>query len=229
LELAWLIISKGGQAKCLSTYEIKMSIFFKDSTVTLYNGDFREALGSIEECSVNLIITDPPYGMQYQYLYSPLAKLAERSLVFGGSILTLFGHTQLPLVVNRFEKTSLTYWWLCGIGNSHIVPLPGKNVCAKFKPALWYIKGTRTHKTMPIDFLQCNDKDKRYHEWGQGVEWFKYWIEKLTNPGDIVLDPFAGGGTTLVAAKLLNRRAIGVETSTEMCDKIVERLSCEVF
>lgn len=45
-----------------------------------------------------------------------------------------------------------------------------------------------------------------------------------TNEGDIVLDPFAGSGTTLLAARDLNRQFIGIEISNEYCDIINQRL-----
>lgn len=51
--------------------------------------------------------------------------------------------------------------------------------------------------------------------------WF---IKLLTNPGDIVLDPFAGSGTTSLAAKNLDRQSIAIEIQEEYCQTIRERL-----
>jgi site-specific DNA-methyltransferase (adenine-specific) len=47
-----------------------------------------------------------------------------------------------------------------------------------------------------------------------------------TDEGDVVLDPFCGSGTTLVAARLLHRRAIGIDTSAAALQIARERLGC---
>lgn len=50
-------------------------------------------------------------------------------------------------------------------------------------------------------------------------------IRMFSFPGDIILDPFAGSGTTLMAAALLNRKAVGVEIEERYCEVTAERLA----
>ena len=50
-------------------------------------------------------------------------------------------------------------------------------------------------------------------------------IRVSSNPGDLVLDPFAGSGTTLAAAKRLGRRYLGIELSPEYADRARRRLA----
>lgn len=50
-------------------------------------------------------------------------------------------------------------------------------------------------------------------------------VRECTPPGGVVLDPFAGVGTTLLAARMSGRRAVGVERSEQYCEKAAERLS----
>ena len=61
------------------------------------------------------------------------------------------------------------------------------------------------------------DKEIRFHPTQKPLALFKWILDKYSNPGDLVLDPFLGSGTTAVACKELDRDYIGIEISPEYC------------
>jgi site-specific DNA-methyltransferase (adenine-specific) len=78
----------------------------------------------------------------------------------------------------------------------------------------------RVPKIIPQEFEHPTEKPEELM--GKAVALF-------TNQGDLVIDPFMGSGTTLVAAKNLGRNAIGIEIEERYCEMAAQRLSQEVF
>lgn len=63
------------------------------------------------------------------------------------------------------------------------------------------------------------------HPAAKPVALYTEWIELFTDPGDVILDPFAGDGALLVAAHLTGRRAIGIELDPKWCDATAARMA----
>ena len=128
------------------------------------------------------------------------------------------GHHAIPRVL-ELMRPHLNYWWMLGMRNTHkVVPLRGVGVYVHWLPLLWFVKAKRRSVQMVIDFVDFEKSDKQYDDWQKGTEVPEYYIRKLTKPGDLIVDPMCGTGTTLVAAVRNGRRAWG-------CDKDAARLS----
>ncbi|MBM4019815.1 MAG: site-specific DNA-methyltransferase, partial [Planctomycetes bacterium] len=69
-----------------------------------------------------------------------------------------------------------------------------------------------------------NDNDKAHHHWGQSESGMADVLERLTLPGQVVLDPFMGAGTTGVVAVGMSRRFIGLDVDPECVAKAEERI-----
>lgn len=66
---------------------------------------------------------------------------------------------------------------------------------------------------------------ERVHPTQKPIILMKWCLENYSEEGNLILDPFAGSGTTLVAAKMLKRKSIGIEISQKYCDIIVNRFN----
>ena len=80
----------------------------------------------------------------------------------------------------------------------------------------------------PLSVLDFKYDTKRHHPTQKPVALCEYLIKTYTNEGQLIIDPFAGSGSTLIAAKKLNRKAIGIELDPDYCKIIVERLKNEM-
>jgi hypothetical protein len=89
--------------------------------------------------------------------------------------------------------------------------LPGKFVIPTFKPVLWYVKETRRDRSLMPDLFASPSPDKLAHAWAQGDGGVWVPIEHLTQPGELIVDPFAGTGAWGQIAHAMGRRWIGAD------------------
>ena len=78
---------------------------------------------------------------------------------------------------------------------------------------------------MPDSFMSTEAAEKNGHPCPKPIVQWKRLLNRCTIRGETTLDPFMGSGTTLVAAKQLGRKAIGIEIEEKYCEIAVKRLA----
>lgn len=94
---------------------------------------------------------------------------------------------------------------------------------SNWKPVLIYGGGKRFADTFTAK--NSNDTAKANHHWGQDFAAFEQIVERLTNPGQTVVDPFMGAGTTLIAAHSIGRNVIGCDVEKQHVERAKERFA----
>lgn len=224
--------------------------YYEDSSVTLYHGDCREVLHGQPQ-DVDLLLTDPPYGVGWQSNARknalPLLEGDDGSLnvplALDAALRWLLPHRHL-YVFGRFDLTGLTIgtsveliWDKQQIGGgdcslpwgpSHEIitfavktgarsEKNGERLAARLRKGSVIRSMRRTGQGM-------NDRNA-LHPTEKPVDVLRQLIESSSILGETVLDPFAGSGSTLVAAKVEGRRAIGIEIDERYCETAARRLS----
>jgi 16S rRNA G966 N2-methylase RsmD len=199
--------------------DVSRSASVLPDAMELREGDCREVLADVGESSVNLVLTDPPYGDDAEPLYEWLAEWSACVLVPGGSLVCYTGQSRLNRDVAIFDA-HLRYWWLLTMRHDRAQRIPGKFVTAEFKPVLWYVKKRRRGRTLINDVIS-SERDRSAHPWAQGSGGVAFLIENLTEPGERIVDPFAGTGTWGEIAAHMGRRWLGCDTTAGGATEVV--------
>lgn len=174
------------------------------------------------------IITDPPYVGDSIPLYELLRDFAVDVLPDGGPLVVMTWQAILPDVIRALAHPDLPYrWTICWrYANVENTADHTRRVFDCWKPVLVYHKGS-----MPTDAPMVRDEianaatDKDFHEWGQSVSGFERLVRSFSQPGDVVCDPFLGGGTTAVAALSQARRFVGCDVDESAVATSLGRLA----
>ena len=198
-----------GCKKLMEQFEKEIPI---DDRWKLFNDDFRNV--KLEDESINVIITDPPYPQEYLPLYENLATFSRRALKPGGSLLVMVGQSYLPEIIHTLGKYLKYRWTIAYLTPGPATQIWQRKVNSNWKPVLWFVKGEYQDGWVG-DVCQSGNVSKLYHEWEQSKSGMASIVERFTKPGDLILDPFCGTGTTGVAALRLKRRFVGIDNDGE--------------
>ena len=224
-----------------------MTLYYQDDHVTLYHGDARKVLAGMDDMSVKAVLTDPPYTERTHA--KARSNSAER--LDGIKEFVAIDDASLRDVLSECGRVS-EGWVVATLDYRHAFAFdanpPSGLKCQRI--GVW----VKTNPTPQItgdrpgqgwEAISYLHREKGRSQWNGGGHHGNYitqraapeghptgkplsiledWVEKFTNAGDTVLDPFAGSGTTLRAAKNLGRKAIGVELEERYCEIIAKRL-----
>ena len=205
----------------------------------LYQGDCLEILPTLGK--VDAMVTDPPYGLELGVAtdkrggHHGLAKPAYASYA---DTLENFNLIVRPAVRQALAlaKRGAVF---CN-HNLHALPKPdaiggvflpsgqGRH-CWGFNSlspiALYGTAPGLQRGSRPSAISSTEEADDYGHPRPKPVRWMRWLVSHASEHGETVLDPFMGSGTTLVAAKLEGRQAVGIEISEKYCEAAANRLS----
>lgn len=176
--------------------------------------------------SARLAIADPPYnaGMAdwdigFEWNHDWLIEKADLVIVTPGdeSFAHFLRNTTMPYkcMVGHWIKNGMSKGPM-GYGN-HII---GAVFCKESSP--YKLTGIR-NQNYSESIIQTIDGDENDHPGRKPIDFVLTWIDRLTSKDDVVIDPFLGSGTTLMAAEQLGRTCHGAELNPEYCAAIIGR------
>lgn len=217
----------------------------------LYKGDCVDILSIFEEESIDLIITDPPYGIDYNsnHIKNPnkvhdnsvisndnedvfnlldiTLEKCKRVLKDKGAIYIFCGQQNLDLFIQivrkHFDYKNILVWlknnWTAGDLKGNYGTRTEYIIYATKNRHI--LNGRRDNNVLEFKRVPST---QQYFKFQKPVDLLEFLIQKSSNEGDAVLDPFCGSGSTLVAAQNLGRTGVGIEIDRKLVDIITERL-----
>ena len=206
--------------------------YYEHAGITIYHGDCLAIMPELEE-KVDLVLADPPYGINWNTNYTRFTR--ERGFNQPYPAVT---NDDKPFNPEPFLKFPQVILWgyncfanKLPLGTILIWDKRYKNGEAFLADgeAAWWNKGHAVYIYSQTWQGSHKEGEKvRVHPTQKPERLMKWCIEKAGKI-ETILDPFMGSGTTLRAAKDMNRKAIGIEIEEQYCEIAAKRLQQEVF
>lgn len=220
-----------------------MRIDFK--TGTFFIGDCLDVISELPIESVDLLCTDPPFGMDYQSNRRVVQKQHEKIKNDDGNLDWL---PEFLSGCNRVSKNNTAQYFFC---SHHKIDVFKNEIEKLFKLKNLLVWEKNNHGTgdlkgdfaPKLEFCWFSHKGRallrgsrvpnifkfsrtsnELHPTQKPVDLILHLIEKFSDPGGVVLDPFAGSGTTAIAAIQSGRRWICIEQNEEYANAALARI-----
>lgn len=247
--------------------------YFKSKNILIFNEDILK-INSIQENSVDLIVTSPPYNIDIHYnshadnltyedyldftrkwikkcyelakddgrfcLNIPLDKNKGGQQSVGADITRIAKDEgwkyHSTIIWNEGNISRRTAWGSYLSASAPYVIAPVEIILLLYKQNWKKTSGSRESDMTKAEFMQWTNgvwtfngesKKRVGHPAPFPIELPKRCIKLFSFVGDVVLDPFLGSGTTLIASYLNKRKGIGIEIDKDYCDLTIKRLKQE--
>ena len=208
-----------------------MTPYYEQDGITIYHGDCLELLPSIE---ADTIITDPVWPNASAVLAGredPEGLLREALLKIGERRSMRRLAIQLGCDSDPRFLRAVPSWWpffrVCWLDVSR--PNYKGRLLDGATPAYYFgqVPFARPGANLIPGMMRDSSSDGKYpgHPCPRKLAQLRWIVKWWSDPQDVILDFFAGSGTTLEAAKLLGHRAIGIEIEERYCEIAAKRLS----
>ena len=216
----------------------------------VFGVDSLEQLKKMEDNSVDLIVTDPPYGVDYKpsratarpqfedgetatlelldEVFAEIKRVAKSNAhiyVFTGYVI---GFEVKQLLQKHFEVQDN---WITWVKNNHTLCNFKQRYASKYE-IIWFAKmpngdSRELNAKVSPDVIHADIPRDKYHDTQKPRGLLKELIENSSSKGEVVLDPFMGSGSTLLAAAELDRYYVGFDLETEY-EPMFKRLLGEI-
>jgi site-specific DNA-methyltransferase (adenine-specific) len=217
-----------------------MTPYYDHAGIVIINADCRDVLPSLR---ADVVVTDPPYGIGFGEYLSHHDDPGEYPAFIRDCIASAEACIHDGWMVVFQSATTVGKWhdWFEG-RQFRLAAYPKtftqilKNIGPLYSTdyALFWCVGTpRTPRGYGRDWCVAHTSDMstrpKGHPCSRPLEQMLHAVDTFSWVDAVVLDPFMGSGTTLVAAKQLGRRAIGIEIEERYCEIAAKRLAQEVL
>jgi site-specific DNA-methyltransferase (adenine-specific) len=207
--------------------------YYSDDLVTIYHGDCREVLAELGTLAVDLVLTDPPYGINFvsykgkrvhgddePFDPSWMVRDYQRLVIFGANY---FAHLLPPggwlIWSKRQDNRDLGQW---AIAKSSTAEVAWTNVHRRVEVYNYFWGGG--------PFLRSpEERGNTSHPTLKPVSLMRWILGLASKQGDLILDPYMGSGPVARAAMDTGRRYIGIEIEERYCEIAANRCSQEVL
>lgn len=203
-----------------------MSPYYEESGIIIYHADCRYLIDNLKEYSA--LVTDPPYGLNDNW-HDAKSIGNGKSRLWAKAPEWDANPVDAELINSYIKKSKEAVVW--GGGYYSLSPTRcwfAWDKCQSFRGAEFELawtnisKANRIFRMSRIDAYVNKADGPKQHPAQKPIQLMEWCLSHLS--GESICDPFMGSGTTLIAAKKMGRRAVGIELEEKYCEIAAKRL-----